>query len=382
MSNERDALLPRAAPADASAPLEQVDRGIASVSSLHTVRLVVTNAALVAVFGTILVPAFSPPALFSSHPTFIAVFLLLVTNAIALMPAKKVATSWHFALMFGAIISASIGVTAIYLNKVSTDGAPTFGFCVKSDRLGLAAQWFAQDAFEVGSCAFHPPRLDDVADNLERPSASELWTARHDPNHVNQGLPDPNDPDAIFKEDTYTPRAKLDVSLGKLVEPLKWPEYDQGLRKSAALPHINSPPGYDPKTFDDPEDPPYGGYPNLPHQWTQLKDPLKYWDPQGRREYGDVLHRFDNLTDEWGVGPEVSPWFWVQKSLQVAGVIGLVALGISVWDPESHMPWTPKDFPYNGLRVELGGDPNDPSQGNATRAFKYEDNFDPNYKRL
>ncbi|KAI8847345.1 hypothetical protein BC829DRAFT_247834 [Chytridium lagenaria] len=180
----------------------------------------------------------------------------------------------------------------------------------------------------------------------------------------------------------YTPRGRLDVSIGPLAHPLKWPEYDQRLKPSAGLAHIGTPAGYDPATFDRIDNPPPGGYPDIPHQWTQLKDPFKYWDPQGRRNYGDVLHRYDNLTDEWGVGPEVSPWFAIKQTLKVAALIGIVTAGIAWWNPEDNLWFAPKDFPYDGLRVELGGDPDDPSKGHFARARRYEDQFDPNYKAL
>ncbi|KAJ3219152.1 hypothetical protein HDU67_002485 [Dinochytrium kinnereticum] len=231
------------------------------------------------------------------------------------------------------------------------------------------------------------PRADRMekpgeSDNLERPSASEIWTARNSPDHASStGAPE-KDADALLQGSLYTPRSKLDISLGPLAFPLKWPEYDQGLKPNGGLPHIGTPPGYDPATFDAPDNPPPGGYPNIPHQWTQLKDPYKYWDQQGRRTYGDVLHRYDNLTDEWGIGPNVSPWFGLKKSAQAALLIGVVTFGVALWSPEDNLWFAPKDFPYNGLRVELGGDPNDETKGNSIRARKYQDHFDPNYKAL
>eukprot|EP00252_Welwitschia_mirabilis_P024439 TRINITY_DN7255_c0_g1_i1.p1 TRINITY_DN7255_c0_g1~~TRINITY_DN7255_c0_g1_i1.p1 ORF type:complete len:138 (-),score=9.91 TRINITY_DN7255_c0_g1_i1:206-619(-) len=40
------------------------------------------------------------------------------------------------------------------------------------------------------------------------------------------------------------------------------------------------------------------------------------------------------------------------------GFFGFVAL-LAVWnDKPSKVPWTPKEFPFDNLRVELGGDPN------------------------
>jgi hypothetical protein len=42
-------------------------------------------------------------------------------------------------------------------------------------------------------------------------------------------------------------------------------------------------------------------------------------------------------------------------------VIALMGFAVAYWNPEDHLWFAEKDFPYDGLRVELGGDPNDES---------------------
>ncbi|KAJ3103360.1 hypothetical protein HDU97_010198 [Phlyctochytrium planicorne] len=268
--------------------------------------------------------------------------------------------------------------TLIKLGSGVVARKPTTAF---SSHLGVTSVRWASSNENVP----RPGDLSDerFADNLEKPSGSELWTAKNVPGYVNKGLPPAEDPDRLLDGPLYTPRAKLDVTLGPLISPLKWPEYNQrNGRPNAGLPHINMLAGYDPTTYDRIDNPPPGGYPDIPHQWTQLKDPLKYWDQQGRREYGEVLHRYDNLSDEWGVGAEISPWYPLMKTAQVAAVIAGVTLALAWWDPEAHRWFSHKDFPYDGLRVELGGDPDDVTKGNAVRARKYEDHFDPNFRAL
>ncbi len=45
--------------------------------------------------------------------------------------------------------------------------------------------------------------------------------------------------------------------------------------------------------------------------------------------------------------------------MQVFGAIAVMGLGIAWWNPENHRWFAEKDYPFNGLRLELGGDPND-----------------------
>jgi len=92
-------------------------------------------------------------------------------------------------------------------------------------------------------------------------------------------------------------------------------------------------------TFDDPIHAPIGDYPRVPIQWGELKDPYKYWDKQGRREYGDILYDHENYTDIWGPGVDYD-WRHTAKGLGMfAGFMAFVYGLIFWWDPSEHKFW-------------------------------------------
>lgn len=73
--------------------------------------------------------------------------------------------------------------------------------------------------------------------------------------------------------------------------------------------------------FDDQTIAPTGDYPrDIPLQWTQLKDPFKYWDQQGRRNFGEIIHDHDHFTDWLGPGPVVD---WKKPFAHMLGGIFL-----------------------------------------------------------
>ncbi len=88
--------------------------------------------------------------------------------------------------------------------------------------------------------------------------------------------------------------------------------------------------------FDDPSTSPIGNYPRLPATYTNLKNPYSYWDVQGRRNYGEIIHDQDLFTDAWGIGAEQSPAFGMKLLFQSAAFVGLIAVGVWVWNPENH----------------------------------------------
>ncbi|KAL3902080.1 MAG: hypothetical protein SGCHY_000114 [Lobulomycetales sp.] len=178
-------------------------------------------------------------------------------------------------------------------------------------------------------------------------AAHEIWTRKQTGAAYKPAGPDPSD---VYRDPMYTPPARPLTGIGPIIAPLKWPEYDQ----RAGTAHLRPP------QFDDPATAPIGDYPrDIPFQWTQLKDPFKYWDQQGRRNYGEILHDHDQFTDWLSHGP-VPDWKKPFTGLLgVFGVFALMGLSVAYWDPESRRYWTPREFPYDGLRVELGGDPND-----------------------
>ena len=84
-----------------------------------------------------------------------------------------------------------------------------------------------------------------------------------------------------------------------------------------------------------------------------------------------MLHEFDNFTDIWGIGHEGSMKRALESLRRVLGVVFVIAGAVYFWDPKSHAIWAEKDYPFDGLRVEMGGDPNDPSDTfNSAQVYK------------
>lgn len=89
-------------------------------------------------------------------------------------------------------------------------------------------------------------------------------------------------------------------------------------------------------------------------QYATLRDPYSYWDMQGRRNYGEVVYDHDEMTDVWGIGPEMDARgpirSWLTMAAYTLGVLGLVWL----WDPQSKAPWAEREFPFDNLKEERG----------------------------
>ncbi|KAI8814386.1 hypothetical protein BJ742DRAFT_864919 [Cladochytrium replicatum] len=170
--------------------------------------------------------------------------------------------------------------------------------------------------------------------------------------------PEPVESDTLLQHPMYTPPAKPQTELGRVDPPMHMPVYDQTPGPSQAT---GSPTSWWYVEFDDRATAPIGDYPrDVPMQWTQLKDPHTYWDKQGRRNYGEVLYDHANFVDFMSSGPQPHPWRYLVATFHVLGTIGLIGFAVYWWDPYKHRWFAEKDYPFDGLRVELGGDPSDP----------------------
>jgi NhaP-type Na+/H+ or K+/H+ antiporter len=47
----------------------------------------------------------------------------------------------------------------------------------------------------------------------------------------------------------------------------------------------------------------------------------------------------------------------INNGLHIFGIIAAIFMSVYIWDPSQHMWFAEKDYPFDGLRVELGGDP-------------------------
>jgi hypothetical protein len=172
------------------------------------------------------------------------------------------------------------------------------------------------------------------------PAAVQLWEQRYQkPKELEPEL------DPLFDHEMYTPPATPSTGLlNPLPKPLHFPAYDQS-KRSIQKTGLDSIATYfsliriDNKTFDDRFDAPIGDYPRLEQQWTALKDPLGYWDKQGRRNYGEIVQDMDNFTDIWGIGPEQCSSTVYGALLRSVGFVLVICGMVYAWDPTSHRLW-------------------------------------------
>ncbi|XP_054838117.1 NADH dehydrogenase [ubiquinone] 1 beta subcomplex subunit 8, mitochondrial [Eublepharis macularius] len=104
----------------------------------------------------------------------------------------------------------------------------------------------------------------------------------------------------------------------------------------------------------------YGDYPKLPDRSQQERDPYYNWDHSDlRRNYGEPVHwDFDMfLRTRLDTTPTMFPWHVMRNC--ILGFIGfmLFMFGLGEIYP-SYQPVGPKQYPYNNLYLENGGDPN------------------------
>ncbi|KAJ3037596.1 hypothetical protein HDV00_001484 [Rhizophlyctis rosea] len=218
------------------------------------------------------------------------------------------------------------------------------------------------------------------------PTAPELWTLNQtggqkiakkqpqiEPNDIGDLPWDTpqedikNNPDALFAHPYYNQIQPVNVGVGPLLPPLKWPEYDQ-----ARLSYEDSglPGGWRKVEWDNYDEAPIGNYPRLPMQWAELKDPYRYWDPQGRRNYGDLEHVDAQYLDEWGPGPQERWEPVLSNALKQLAMVAVMALCVWYYNPADRRYFAEKTLPFDGLRLELGGDPDDPNdRSTAARVY-------------
>merc|ERR1712243_69999 len=87
----------------------------------------------------------------------------------------------------------------------------------------------------------------------------------------------------------------------------------------------------------------FGDYPQLPNRSQHERDPWYEWDdPELRRNWNEPMHwNFDMYTRN-RVDTSPTPRDWADMSKQFP----------------TYQPVAPKQYPYNNLYLERGGDPN------------------------
>ncbi|TDL25800.1 hypothetical protein BD410DRAFT_784825 [Rickenella mellea] len=108
------------------------------------------------------------------------------------------------------------------------------------------------------------------------------------------------------------------------------------------------------QTPSNEKDPQLGDYPDLPYVSKQLRPPSGWWDPQMRRNFGELPHEKEEILSMFA--PDVPPLpprtALFQFTLAVLGFVGIGYLSKSLV-PER--PAVPREYPFSGLVKELGG---------------------------
>uniref|UniRef100_A0A3Q3IHK9 NADH dehydrogenase [ubiquinone] 1 beta subcomplex subunit 8, mitochondrial n=2 Tax=Monopterus albus TaxID=43700 RepID=A0A3Q3IHK9_MONAL len=103
----------------------------------------------------------------------------------------------------------------------------------------------------------------------------------------------------------------------------------------------------------------FGDYPKLPERSQSERDPWYQWDhPDLRRNWGEPMHWDFDAYIRNRVDTSPSPVSWSSMSKQLFGFIGFMLLMFYLGEKfPSYQPVAPKQYPYNDLYLERGGDP-------------------------
>ncbi|XP_012686552.1 NADH dehydrogenase [ubiquinone] 1 beta subcomplex subunit 8, mitochondrial [Clupea harengus] len=103
----------------------------------------------------------------------------------------------------------------------------------------------------------------------------------------------------------------------------------------------------------------YGDYPMLPEKSQHERDPWYGWDhPDFRRNWGEPMHwDFDMyIRNRVDTSPLAMDWKTMYTTL--LGFVGFMLFMFYVGEKfPSYQPVAPKQYPYNNLHLESGGDP-------------------------
>ncbi|KAM4851636.1 NADH dehydrogenase [ubiquinone] 1 beta subcomplex subunit 8, mitochondrial [Thomomys bottae] len=103
----------------------------------------------------------------------------------------------------------------------------------------------------------------------------------------------------------------------------------------------------------------YGDYPKLPDRSQQERDPWYEWDhPDLRTNWGEPLHWDLDMYIRSRVDTTPTPVSWDIMYKQLFGFIAFMVFMFWIGDVfPSYQPVGPKQYPYNNLYLERGGDP-------------------------
>ncbi|KYO25127.1 NADH dehydrogenase [ubiquinone] 1 beta subcomplex subunit 8, mitochondrial [Alligator mississippiensis] len=103
-----------------------------------------------------------------------------------------------------------------------------------------------------------------------------------------------------------------------------------------------------------------GDYPKLPNRSQEERDPWYPWDdPFHRRNWGEPMHWDFDMFIRPRIDTTATMIPWKTMCIWFFGALGFMAFMLWVGAKyPSYMPAGPKQYPYNNLYLERGGDPN------------------------
>ncbi|KAL9984119.1 hypothetical protein ACROYT_G006379 [Oculina patagonica] len=106
-----------------------------------------------------------------------------------------------------------------------------------------------------------------------------------------------------------------------------------------------------------------GDYPNLPDISNQRRQHKGWWDPQERRNYGEPIHQDEDALNVWVMAEtDCNDRYTPHEAAMQLGVATAILCFIGylayLVDQTDRNPAIPKQYPFNNLYLERGGDPN------------------------
>ncbi|EDO38440.1 predicted protein [Nematostella vectensis] len=111
-----------------------------------------------------------------------------------------------------------------------------------------------------------------------------------------------------------------------------------------------------------------GDYPNLPHVSSQRRQFEGWWDVQDRRNFNEPIHEDEDGLNIWlwtevECNDKYTPTEALTHWLTAFGLLGVVGFLSYLYDAANERPDLPREFPFDNLYLERGGDPaKDPAQ--------------------
>ncbi|KAM4623851.1 NADH dehydrogenase [ubiquinone] 1 beta subcomplex subunit 8, mitochondrial [Polymixia lowei] len=103
----------------------------------------------------------------------------------------------------------------------------------------------------------------------------------------------------------------------------------------------------------------YGDYPQIPNRSQHERDPWYQWDhPDLRRNWGEPMHWNFDMFIRNRVDTSPSPVSWSTMCKHLGGFVGFMLFMFYLGGQyPAYQPVAPKQYPYNDLHLERGGDP-------------------------